>query len=49
MDDTKLTPEETLDKVMKESPYNANFRLSKPYILKAIELYAQQQVKDTVD
>ena len=35
------TADEILNEVMNESPYNANFTLSRPYILKAMERYAE--------
>ena len=37
------TAEEILNDVMVTSPYNANFPLTKSYILEAMELYAIQQ------
>lgn len=42
------TPEEILEEVMSESPYKANFNISKPYILKAIENYSIHFLKNFV-
>jgi len=39
------TADEILTEVMNESPYNANFSLSRPYIVKAMKRYAELKQK----